>query len=195
MSNEIIKYFKSGLKKKLRRPNCGRFLSLWDDRIWTNHIPDTVLDYIKSNDFLLFLYQTKYDLCCIQDNNGQNLSNAIDKFFYLLTEFETYFNIFISNNIYANREEIINAVINFHQYNYIPYRLSFQYRYIELFRDLIKKIDEWNYWKRIVIITYTKIILTDDSYQYAQIHASNFLQDLINNIEKVFDKGLEKKNV
>ena len=110
MSNEIIKYFKSGLKKKLRRPNCGRFLSLWDDRIWTNHIPDTTLDYIKSNDFLLFLYQTKYDLCCIQDNNGQNLSNAIDKFFYLLTEFETYFNIFISNNIYANREEVSLAI-------------------------------------------------------------------------------------
>ena len=191
MSNEIIKYFRSDLKKKLKRPNCGRFLSLWDDKIWRNHIKNIELDYIKSNDFLLFLYQTKHDLCCVEDNNAQNLSNAIDKFFYLIFEFERYYNIFIFNKMYRNRLEIIDAVIYFHQYNSFPEKLRYQYRYIELFKDLIKKIDEWNHWKRLIIINYTKIILTDFSYQYAQKVASNFLQELVNNIEKVFNKGLD----
>ena len=191
MNEEIIKYFRLGLRKKLKRPNCGRFLSLWDDRKWKNHVENISLDYIKSNEFLLFLYQTKHDLCCVNDKNAQNLQNAIDKFFYLLFEFERYYNVFISNNIYENKIEIIDAIRNFYNYNYFPQRLKNQCRYIELFKDLIKRIGEWNYWKRLIIINYTKIILTDFSYQYAQQVAQEFLRELIINIEKVFDKGIE----
>ena len=191
MSEEIIKYFRLGLRKKLKRPNCGRFLSFWDDRKWKNHVENISLDYIKSNGFLLFLYQTKHDLCCVNDKNAQNLQNAIDKFFYLLFEFERYYNVFISNNIYENKIEIIDAIRNFYNYNYFPQRLKNQCRYIELFKDLIKRIAEWNYWKRVIIINYTKIILTDFSYQYAQEVAQEFLRELIINIEKVFDKGIE----
>ena len=191
MTNEIIKYFKGGLKKKLRRPCCRRFSSLWDDRIWKNRTNNIKLDYIKSNEFLLFLYQTQYDLCCVEDNNAQNLKNAVDKFFYLLFEFERYYSIFISNKMYRNRIEIINDVIHFYQYNSFPQKILYQYRYVELFKDLIKKIDEWKYWKRLIIINYTKIILTDYSYEYAQKVATNYLQELINNIEKVFNKGLD----
>ena len=40
-------------------------------------------------------------------------------------------------------------------------------------------------------ISYTKIILSDLSYQYAQKYATDFLQELISNIEKVFNKGME----
>ena len=97
---------------------------------------------------------------------------------------------FISNNIYKNRIEIINDIINFKQFNCLPYRFYGRSRYLELFQDLVKRTDEWNYWKRVIIITYTKIILTDFSYEYAQKEASNFLQELINNIEEVFNKGL-----
>ena len=193
MSNEIIKYFRDGLRKKLKRPNCGRLLSLWDDRIRTNHINNNniKLDYIKSNEFLLFLYQTKHDLCCVVDKNAQNLSYGIDKFFYLIFEFETYYNIFIFNKMYRNRLEIIDDVIYFYQNNSIPKKLCYQYRYVELFKDLLKKIDKWNHWKRVIIINYTRIILTDFSYQYAQEVAIDFLQELIKNIEKLFNKGLD----
>ena len=190
MTSKIIKYFRNGLRKKLERPNCGRRLSLWDDRTWKKYITNIKIAYIDSNDFLVFLYQTKYDLCCVEDINGQTLHNAIDKFFYLMFDFETYFNIFISNNIYKNRIEIINDIINFKQFNCLPYRFYGRSRYLELFQDLVKRTDEWNYWKRVIIITYTKIILTDFSYEYAQKEASNFLQELINNIEEVFNKGL-----
>ena len=193
MTNEIIKYFKGGLRKKLRRPNCGRFLALWDDRIWRKYEIKLNLDYVESNDFLIFLYQTKSDLCCVEDFNAQALRNAIDKFFYLMYEFETYYNIFISNKIYRNRLEIVNDVIHFYQFNSLPGTIyyQYQYRYIELFEDLLKKIDEWNYWKRIIIISYTKIILSDLLYQYAKKYATDFLQELISNIEKVFNKGME----
>ena len=191
MSKQIINYFRLGLKKNLARPNCARFLSLWDDNKWKKHDNNITLDYIKSNDFLIFLYQTKHDLCCVENINAHNLSNAIDKFFYLLFEFEGYYSIFISNDIYKNRMEIIDTVIRFYRYNYFCQRLRYQYKYVEFFKELIKKIDEWNYWKRLIIINYTKIILTDCSYQYAQEVAQEFLQTLIKNIEKVFDKGIE----
>ena len=187
MGNEIIEYFKNNLKRKLKRPYCGRYLSLWDNRKWEKKT--TNIACIDSNDFLLFLYQTKHDLCCIQDSNGQTLYNAIDKFFYLLFDLETYFNIFISNNIYENRPEILND-INFVQFNCFPNRLYGKYKYLELFQDLVKRTNEWNYWKRLIVISYTKIILTDISYEYAQRHASDFLQELISNIEKVFHKGI-----
>ena len=189
MSNEIIEYFKNNLKKKLKRPNCGRCLSLWDGRKWEKSV--TNIPYINSNDFLAFLYRTKHDLCCIEDVNGQSLYNAIDKFFYLIFNFETYFNIFLLNNIYQNKPEIMNDIINFHKFNCIPSRLYGKYRYIDLFQDLVKRLNEWNYWKRLIIITYSKIILTDFSYNYAQRYAPDYLEELINNIEKIFHKALE----
>ena len=191
MVNEI-KYFKCGLKKKLKRPNCCRRLSLWDDRQWWGNITNINIDYIKENEFLVFLFQTKSDLCCVDDVNGQTLYNAIDKFFYGMFEFQTYFYIFITNSIYNNKIEIINDINNFKQFNSLPDRIQSYNRckYIELFKDLVKKTNEWNYWKRLIIISYTKIILTEFSYQYAQINAPDFLQELINNIEEIFHKGL-----
>ena len=191
MTDEIMKYFKNNLKKKLRRPRCGRFLSLWDEKIWKNDAIDIQLDYIKSNDFLLFLYQTKHDLSCVQNVNAQSLSNAIDKFFYLIYEFERYYIIFISRNLYKNRTKIIDDVIRFYHFNSFPQKILYQYRYLDLFKDLIKKIDEWEYWKRNIIISYTKILITDFSYEYAQKVAADNLRLLINNIQEVFNKGLK----
>ena len=187
MNDKIIKYFKDNLRKKLKRPNCGRYLPLWDDKQWRNNginIPS-----INSNDFLVFFYQTKSDLCCIQNNNGQILSNAIDKFFYVLFDLETYFNIFIANNIYQSRAEILNDIIKVVQFKCAPPRLNYNYR--EIFNDLVKRTNEWNYWKRLIIVAFTKILLTEFSYDYAQRNASDFLQELINNVEQLFHKGME----
>ena len=133
MTNEIIKYFKCGLKRKLKRPYCGRYLSLWDDRVWKRHITNINISYINSNDFLIFLYQTKRDLSCIEDDNGQTLCNATDKFFYVMFDFETYFNIFLSNNIYNTRVKIIDNIIIYNQFNSLPSRLYGKFKYLELF--------------------------------------------------------------
>ena len=190
MTDEVIRYFKNNLSKKLKRPRCGRFLSLWDEKIWVNRVNNIHLDYVKSNNFLLFLYQTKHELCCVEDINAQNLNNAVDKMFYLIFEHERYYSMFIFNKLYNNRLEIIDDVSYFYRFNTFPSKIQKQYRYIELFKDLIKKIDEWAYWKRIAVISFTKIILTDFSYEYAQKVAPAELQNLINNVEKVLNKGI-----
>ena len=88
MVNKIIKYFRDNLRKKLKRPYCGRFLSLWDDENWKKYELD--IPY-NSNEFLVFFYQIKNDLCCIQDTNGRMLHNAIDKFFLSVIRFRYIF--------------------------------------------------------------------------------------------------------
>ena len=189
MSDKIIEYFKNNLKRKLRRPNCGRYLPLWDDEQWRKN--QISIPCINSNDFLVYFYQTKSDLCCIQNNNGQILSNAIDKFFYVLFDLETYFNISISNNIYQNRSEILNDIIKLVQFNSQPQRLYGNFKYLEVFNNLVKRTNEWNYWKRLIIVSFTKTLLTDYSYDYAQRNASDFLQELITNVKQLFHKGIE----
>ena len=189
MSQGAIKYFRDTLRKKLKRPCCGRYLPLWDEKEWKKYEID--IPY-KSNDFIVFLYQIKTDLCCIQDTNGQVLCNAIDKFFYLLFDFETFFNIFLSNNIYETKVEIIDDVSKFNQLNISPSRLYGKWTYLELFHDLRKKMNEWNYWKRTIAVAFAKIVISDFNYIRAQENISKYLQDFVDNIEKVFNSALEK---
>ena len=191
MVNQIIKYFRCGLRKKLKRPNCGRYLSLWDDFEWKKSRIFSEIPYINLNEFLYFLYQTKYDLCCIEDRNGQIIYNAIDKFFYVLFDFETYFNVFISYGLYKSRTEVIKDVINFNQFKFLPRRLYNKHKLIESFHDLIKKTNEWEYWKKIIVVTYTKIVVTELSFEQAKISAPRYLQELIENVDKIFNKALE----
>lgn len=52
-------------------------------------------------------------------------------------------------------------------------------------------MNEWNYWKREIVVTFTKILITDIDYQNAQENTSSYLQELIANVQKIFDKGIE----
>ena len=113
MSDKIIKYFRNGLRKRLERPSCGRYMPLWDDKKWEKHESNIYIAYIRSSDFLIFLHQTKCDLSCIQDKCGQVLFNALDKFFYVMFEFETYFNVLLFNNFYKSRHEILDDTIKY----------------------------------------------------------------------------------
>ena len=150
------------------------------------------MDYIKANDFLIFLFQTKVDLCCIQDENGQALSNAIDKFFFLLFDFQSYFNVFVLHGIYNSRIEIINDIIKYKRNSYISSfdRMIGKNKILELFKELVRKTDEWNYWKRLIIINFTKILITEQKYKQAEIHEINYLQTLIGYVEQIFNKGM-----
>ena len=126
MTNEIIKYFKYGFMKSFKRPNCRRYLSLWDDEIWKRKNNFNNVAYINSNDFLFFLYETKHDLCCIDDNNGKVIRNAIDEFF--------------------------NLLFDIGRFNCLPYRIYNKDKFKEIFQDLIQKINKWNYWKKGIIL-------------------------------------------
>lgn len=195
MVNQVLKYFRNGLRKRLERPNCGRYLPLWDDEKWKNYVTNINIPYIATNDFLIFLYQTKYDISCIQDENGQVLFNALDKFFYIMFEFETYFNVFLFNNIYENRMRILEDVIKYVQFNAVPaiFFDRLKLKYFELFVDLVKKTNEWNYWIRIIVVTYAKITLTKETYENAERNESDFLRNLISNIQEIFFRGVNNK--
>ena len=190
MNVVVINYFRKNLREKLPRAMCGRFLPLWDDQEWIKRQTDINLDYIEANDFLVFLYQTKKDICCHSDVSAQCLSNAIDKFFFLMFDFQSYFEVFIQAKYYKNRIEIVQEVLNYKTKNVIPNKLISTIKYLELFIDLTKKITEWDFWRRQVIVNFVKIILGRDNYKSSQKNDLKYLQKLINNVEQLFFNGL-----
>ena len=71
---QIIDYFRNGLRNGLKRPNCGRPLWLWDKECWQKaNINAHFL--INTNEFLMFWYQTSFELCCVENQAGLNLRN------------------------------------------------------------------------------------------------------------------------
>ena len=165
-------------------------MPLWDDKYWIKRKVDKPIDYINANKFLVFLYQTKKDICCTQDVAVQLLTNAIDKFFYLLFDFQSYFDVFKQSGLYNSRVEIMDDIIKYKENLFIPKKFMTNLKFMELFTDLIKKIDEWNFWKRQVIISYAKILITLESYNFAQKHQVDYLRNLLSYIEQLFDKGI-----
>ena len=187
---EVINYFRTNLKRRLKRPNCGRYLPLWDDKQWIKREVDIDLDYIVANEFVVFLYQTKDDTCCMENSEGKMLSNAIDKFLFLSYDFQGYFNILIKSKMYTTRAEIIEDISQYRRTNIFSNKYVTRLNFLEVFLDLNKKLNEWMYWKRQLIINFIKIILSKDSYAAAQKHSHDYLIQLISYIEKLFNKGI-----
>ena len=52
-------------------------------------------------------------------------------------------------------------------------------------------MNEWNYWKKIIIKQFIRINIGEAAYQHAQIHGIEQLVELMNNTEKLFDKGIQ----
>ena len=169
-------------------------MPLWDDKYWIKRKVDIPIDYINANEFLVFLYQTKKDICCTQDVAVQLLTNAIDKFFYLLFDFQSYFDVFKQSGLYNSRVEIMDDIIKYKENLFIPKKFMTNLKFMELFTDLIKKMDEWNFWKRQVIISFAKILITLDSYNFAQIHQVGYLKYLLSYIEHLFDQGINAQS-
>ena len=190
MTEVIINYFRNNLRKQLKRALCCRYLPLWNDEVWMKGEIDINVDYIKANNFLIFLYQTKKDLCCMEVTEAQMLSNSIDKFFFLLFDFQSYFNVFLNNKLYSGRIEIINDIMKYKKTNYVSKKFVGNIKFLELFFDFVKKLDEWAYWKRLVVVSFTKIIITEESYKQAQLHQPAFLQKLLSYVEEIFNRGM-----
>ena len=191
--NASINYFRNQLRSRLRRATCARFLPLWDDKDWTKRETDIDLDYVQANDFLVFLYQTKKDICCHYDITAQCLSNAIDKFFFLMFDFQSYFNVLINAKYYNNRIEIVKDALKYKTVNTIPHKLISNIKYLELFMDLCKRIDEWDFWRRQVIINFVKVSLGRDTYKSSQNNDEEYLRKFISNVEKLFYIGLNNQ--
>ena len=186
----IINYFRNVLRNKLTRALCGRFLPLWDDEKWIKRPTDINLDYIEANDFLIFLCQTKTDTCCHDNVYALALSNVIDKFFFLMFDFQSYFNSLIIAKYYNTRVEIISDIIKYKENNVLPSKLIPVTKHLELFVDLSKKINEWDYWRRQIIVNFVKINLGNIIYQSVQENDAENLRKLIENVQQLFFNGL-----
>ena len=184
-----INYFRNELRTKLPRAICGRFLPLWDDIVWIKRQTDINLHYIKANDFLVFLYQTKKDICCHNDINAQCLSNAIDKFFFLMFDFQSYFTALIETKKCNNQPEIVKDILKYKKTCIIPTKLISVLKQMELFVDLSKKVTEWDYWRKQVILNFVKIVLGNNFKTIEKDDLEN-LEKLINHIEDLFYRGI-----
>ena len=188
---EIIDYFRDVLKNKLVRPPCQKVLTLWDQNCWIKANNIQMYSLLNSNDFLQFWFRTCFELCCVNDANAAALKNAIDKYFYLLIDFENYFTIFMSKKVFKTRIEIMNSVIDYNLDKSIKSKVRRNQELKSLFIDFVNRVNEWNYWKKIILVQFIKINIGQEKYEKAKKDSPENLTLLFNNTEKLWDKGIQ----
>ena len=189
---QIIDYFRDELRKKLIRPTCQKTLTLWDQVYWlkSNNIHAHFL--INNNDFLQFWYRTCYELCCVNDSRAIILKNALDKYFYFLLDFENYFTIFIERRTFATREEIMTAVIEYNlDKKKLKTKLKRNKQLEDLFKEFVNRVNEWNYWKKVIIVEFIKINIGNEAYEAAKRDSLDGLTKLLHNTEILWDRGIQ----
>ena len=188
---QIIDYFRNELKEKLKRPACRKRLMLWDEEHFSKK--NLSCHYlINSNDFLYFWYQTSFDLCCVNNMDALNLKCVLDRYFYFLLDFENYFSIFLSHRVFATRKGVMDAVIDYNlDNNNIRAKVRRNKKIRQLFIDFVNRVNEWNYWKKNLLMHFIKINLGKGIYEQAQKNSIQKLVELVKNTEKIFDKGIQ----
>ena len=139
----------------------------------------------------MFWYRTSFELCCVENQAGLNLRNCLDKYFYFLLDFENYYSIFLSKGTFQSRKDIMDTVIEFNIYNTIKSKVKRNKKIEELFKDLVKRVNEWNYWKKMLLIQFLKVSIDEEQYINAQKDKIILLSELLNNLETLFDKGIQ----
>ena len=189
---QIIDYFRNELRNKLTRPNCQKELTLWDHNYWLKSNNIHVHFLINSNDFLQFWFRTCYELCCVNDIRALVLKNALDKYFYFLIDFENYFTIFISKKIFTTRKQIMDAVIDYNlDKKNLRSKVKRNKQVEDLFKEFVNRVNEWNYWKKVILVQFIKINIGEEAYEAAQKNSINGLVELMKNTEKLWDKGIQ----
>ena len=166
-------------------------LTLWDHNCWVkaNHVGLHCI--INSNDFLQFWYRTCHELCCVNDIRAVELKNALDKYFYFLLDFENYFTVFMQRRIFRNRTEIMQAIVDYNlDKNILKSKIRRNNSLKDLFKELVNRVNEWNYWKKVIITTFIRISIGDSSFQAAKQNNLEGLSQLLKNTEEVWDRGI-----
>ena len=189
---QIIDYFRDELRKKLQRAACQKTLTLWDQVYWSksNNIRTHFL--INTNEFLQFWYRTCYELCCVNDIRAMVLKNALDKYFYFLLDFENYFTIFIERKTFATRQDVMSAVINYNlDKKNLKTKLKRNKQLEDLFKEFVNRVNEWNYWKKVIINEFIKINIGEQAYEAAKRDSLEGLTKLLQNTEILWDRGIQ----
>ena len=169
---------------------------MWDHSCWIKSNNINIYSLINSNDFLQFWFRTCFELCCVNDIRAIILKNALDKYFYFLIDFENYFQVFIFKKIFKTRTEIMNAVIDSNlDNNNLKSKVKRNKKMKHLFLEFVNRVNEWNYWKKIIIVQFVKINIGEEAYVAAERGTLNALGDLLENTEKLFDRGIQGNRI
>ena len=189
---QIIEYFRNELRNKLVRPICQKELTLWDQSCWLKMHNIHTHYIINSNEFLQFWFRVCYELCCVNDVRGQCLKNALDKYFYFLLDFENYFNIFIQRRMFRNRVDAMKAVVDYNlDKNNLKSKIRRNKCNEDFFKEFVGRVNEWNYWKKVIITQFIKINLGNAAFESAQQNNLSGLTNLIKNTEDLWERGID----
>ena len=189
---QIIDYFRDELRKKLRRPTCQRLLTLWDHVYWLKSNQTQIHFLLNANEFLQFWYRTCYELCCVNDSSAIVLKNALDKYFYFLFDFENYFCVFIERKTFKSRQDIMTAVVEYNlDKKKLKSKLKRNKELEDFFKELVNRVNEWNYWKKVIINEFIKINIGEAPYNAARKDSLNGLAKLLYNTEELWDRGVQ----
>ena len=61
----------------------------------------------------------------------------------------------------------------------------------DLFKEFVNRVNEWNYWKKVILVQFIKINIGEEAYEAAQKNSINGLVELMKNTEKLWDKGIQ----
>ena len=188
---QIIDYFRNELRNKLLRPSCQKNLTLWDHSCWIKSSGSYPQAVLNNNDFLQFWYRTCYELCCVNDVRAIELKNALDKYFYFLLDFENYFSVFIKQKIFKNRTDIMEAVVNYNlDKNNLKSKVRRNNSVKDLFKELVSRVNEWNYWKKVILTNFIRINIGEASFKQSQHYNLPGLVQLLKNTEAIWDRGI-----
>ena len=188
---QIIDYFRNELRNKLLRPSCQKNLTLWDHSCWIKSSGNYTSPVLNNNDFLQFWHRTCYELCCVNDIRAIDLKNALDKYFYFLLDFENYFTVFIQRKIFKNRADIMQAVVDYNlDKNNLKSKIRRNNSVKDLFKELVNRVNEWNYWKKVILTQFIRISIGEESFQAAQRANLGGLIHLLKNTEAIWDRGI-----
>ena len=194
---QIIDYFRNELRTKLLRPYCAKNLTLWDHDCWikSNDIYQHYL--LNNNDFLQFWFRTSNELCCCNDIRALTLKNALDKYFYFLLDFETYFHTFISSKVFPSTRKIMQAVVDYNlNRNKLRTKVKRNKKTRELFLEFVNRVNEWNYWKKVIIEQFVRINIGEEAYKQVKEDYNSLKQfiELLKNTDQLWDKGIQGNN-
>ena len=61
----------------------------------------------------------------------------------------------------------------------------------DLFKELVNRVNEWNYWKKVIIVEFIKINIGEQAYEKAKQDSLDGLTKLLHNTELLWDRGIQ----
>ena len=61
----------------------------------------------------------------------------------------------------------------------------------DLFKQFVNRVNEWNYWKKVIIVEFIKINLGEEAYKKSKEDSLDGLAKLLQNTEILWDRGIQ----